>query len=168
MTIRPTRLQDPTPCFEEIEKEGYLLVRDGRALKTWASDQVLAFADLDRYELGDRDTLAGGGFLGFDVTHPEGQLLWNDWQKARELGLNQVYSREHSKPENRGKSVAMWFDVHLSDDPSVEGSFGEEAVLGALCSKYGWARNTGNWCPNDDQGIFRGTGYDEGKLGALT
>lgn len=159
---------DPTPIFQAIEQDGYMLVTDGRLLRQYCSDACLAWAGItDRDGLG-ATTQAAGGFVGLDLLHPLGRTLWSEWWDAYANGHTGVYWREHQKPENRLKSVAMYSEhIHLSDRPDVLGHFGEESIWGCLTVKYG-LRHLGNrYCTQSEDGVFRSTGYDSGRLGAL-
>lgn len=159
---------DPTPAFEAIERDGIILVNDGHRLREWASDAILEWAGIpDRDALGDT-IIAAGGFVGIDLLHPLGRTLWAEWWDAYSRGFTQTYWREHQKPENSAKSVAMWAEhIHISDRPDVKGSLGEEAMWGALSVKYGIGRTGGLFCTQSADGIFRSTGYDNGTAGEL-
>lgn len=156
---------DPVPVFERIEQDGYLLVSDGRRLREFCSDACLAWAGIaDRDGLGDTSQ-AAGGFVGLNLLHPLGRTLWSEWWDAYARGHTAVHWREHQKPENRLKSVAMWNeDFHISDRPDVLGHFGEESIWGALSVKYGLHHDGNLFCTQSEDGIFRSTGYDEGRL----
>lgn len=164
-----TALANVWPIFDHIEKEGYLLIGDGHRLREWSSDMILHWAGLKREEIPPETTSAAGGFVGMDLEHPTGKMLYEAWTDAVEKKLTAVLWAE-DPDGTRASSIAKGSNEFISSDPSVRGSMGDEAVLGALAYKHGLvAQEICNpWCAMSGESIFRATGYDAGEHGDLT
>lgn len=162
-------IQPIWPIFDYIRDNGYLLIGDGHTVREWSSDAVLDWAGLKREDIPPEATTASGGFIGINTEHPMGKLLYNSWFDAVQKKLSNVlWTKEPDA--TRASSIALHTNEFISSDPTVRGSMGDEAVLGALMLKYGFktqeARNP--WCSMHGNSVFLSTGYDTGEHGALT
>jgi hypothetical protein len=156
------------PLFNHIEKEGYVLIGDSHRVRDWTSDKILAWAGIDRTTIPDTALCVAGGFVGIDITHPMGKLIYDRWIDAVEKRLTSVLW-SNDPIGDRCRSVSFHTGEFISEDPTVQGSMSDEAVLGTLAFKHVLVTQPGDnpWCSQHWNGVFQSTGYDGGEYGAL-
>lgn len=156
------------PLFEHLREVGVILIGDSHKVRDWTSDAVLDFAGLRREDIPpDRDS-AAGGFVGIDLDHPLGREVHDRWLEAVDRNLTKVLWA-NGPVGNRASSCSHHTGEFISADPTVQGSMGDEAVLGALAWKLGIPVQPGRnpWCSQYWDGVFQSTGYDGGEHGRL-
>lgn len=156
------------PLFDYIERVGYVLIGDSHLVRDWVSDAVLEWAGVTRADVPETAKLVSGSFVGLDLRSGTGRLLFEKWTDAVDKKLNKVLWA-NDPPNGRCRSVSFHTGEFISEDPAVQGSMGDEAILGALAWKYGLTVQEGNntWCSDAWNGVFQSTGYDGGKFGEL-
>lgn len=101
-------------AWEQLERDGYLIGREGWTVGYWCSPEVQAKTGYTREQL-DRMTLILGGFLGLNLSHPTGREFLARWEQARDDGWFNGPWTSHRHDMTAGGIVAHEMGLKLTD-----------------------------------------------------
>jgi hypothetical protein len=77
--------KDPTPIFEQIERDGHVLFRNGWNCGQWCTDSALATLGLSRDDAMHIPDFTGC-CMGLDLTNETARRFLREWKAAAEAG----------------------------------------------------------------------------------
>lgn len=100
--------------WEAIERDGYLLGREGWSVGYWCSPDVLKKAGYTKDQANEM-TLMVGGFVGLDLSNPIGQEFLTRWEWCRDQGWFNGPWTSHRHDMTAGGFIAHEMGLKLTD-----------------------------------------------------
>jgi hypothetical protein len=101
-------IKNVKPCFDEIERDGFLFQDAGHLVGNWSSDSVLKYYGITRDEAMKMNMIGNAGFLGLNF----------------DMGLPNVFFQKWEKSMLGGQFLGAWTnaDKSLSEDERCYGT----------------------------------------------
>jgi hypothetical protein len=125
------------PIFEQIERDGYILFRNGRRrVGEWASDEALSALGLSRDQAMEMPEV-NAAVIGLNTSSPLANSFLERWHRAAQEGLAFRGVSEQLRDENDYQDVKGNRNVRVSSDPRVRGHRHDQTVAGVLAARLG-------------------------------
>lgn len=127
------------PLFEHIEKNGYLLMRNGWKNSLWCNDRSLEAFNFTRDEAESQPSAMGGAF-GICTSHPKGKQLLRKLRNHRLLFRGQYSNMSRSE----------------SADPRCLGHRHDQSVMSLIAARHRYEiiNQPGKWICYDKKPDF--------------
>lgn len=79
-------IKDPTPLFEIIENEGYLMQEAGHYVGRWANDECLNYFGITREEANKMPMYGNAGLLGLNMNQEIANSFMDAWFESLRAG----------------------------------------------------------------------------------
>lgn len=127
--ILPIRPVDTV--FEQIERAGYFIMRNGWPNKMWTADSAYEDLGITREENEGIEHVVGGCY-GFDLTHPVGEAIFNEQLRLAQTRAfcGPTWNRNHP---TYGKNLG----AGPCGDETVGGHRHDQTALSVIAARHG-------------------------------
>jgi hypothetical protein len=125
------------PIFEQIERDGYILFRNGsHRVGEWASDEALGALGLSRDQAMEMPEV-NAAVIGLNTSSPVSNSFLERWHRAAREGLafRGVSDQLHDRKDYQ--NVKWNRGARVSPDPRVRGHRHDQTVAGVLATQLG-------------------------------
>lgn len=125
------------PIFDQIERDGYILFRNGRhRVGEWASDEALGALGLSRDQAMEMPEV-NAAVIGLNTSSPVSNLFLERWRRAAQEGLAFRGVSDQLRDRKDYQAVKWNRGARVSSDPRVRGHRHDQTVAGVLAAQLG-------------------------------
>jgi len=125
------------PIFDQIERDGYILFRNGRRrVGEWASDEALGALGVSRDQAMQMPEV-NAAVIGLNTSSPLADSFLEGWLQAAQEGLAFRGVRERLRDQEDYQDAKGNRGARVSSDPRVRGHRHDQSVAGVLAARLG-------------------------------
>lgn len=111
-------IKDPSPLFDIIEKDGYLMQEAGHYVGSWSNDECLDYFGITREEAMKMPMYGNAGLLGLKVGHPIAENFFSQWFRSLNAGVFRGSWDNHRHDMTCGSIIAnkLGMKYHKGDE----------------------------------------------------